>query len=296
MIRSMTGFGRATARIGDRFELTVSAKSVNHRYLEVSVRLPEWLWDFENVVRSLAGEFFKRGKIDVSIRVRRTSDPAYDVRLNRDLAARIIPAMQSLSEELGLTSRPSLSDVIRIPDVLVVDASESEADDSEREAMKTVVRDAFAQMQEMRASEGRALAADVQARVESIDRQRKLLLEERPAVVEEQLAAYRERVAEIAGQAGVELNHDRLAQETVILVEKGDVAEELTRLEIHIREIARLVGKDTGEGKRLDFLAQEMLREINTIGSKSRSARIRSAVVELKTEAERIREQVQNVE
>lgn len=296
MIRSMTGFGRAAGRAGDRFELTVTTKSVNHRYLEVSVRLPEWLWEFENSVRQAASELFKRGKVDVSIRVRRLSDPNYDVRLNRELAARVVPALQAMSEDLGLLTRPALSDVLRIPDVLSVEAIDGEVSDSEREAMREVVVTAFQQMLESRSAEGAELAKDITARILQIDVMRRTLLDERAMFIEEQLAAYRERVAEIATRAGAPIDADRLAQETVLLVEKGDVAEELTRLEIHLKEIRRLVEKDTGEGKKLDFLAQEILREINTIGSKSRSAKIRSVVVELKTEAERIREQVQNVE
>ena len=296
MIRSMTGFGRSAGRAGDRFELTVTTKSVNHKYLEVAVRLPEWLWEFENVVRQTAAELFKRGKIDVSIRVRRLSEPSYDVRLNRELAARVVPALQSMTEDLGLAGRPSLADVLRIPDVLSVEANDGEVTDVERDAMREVVIVAFRQMLESRSTEGAELAKDIAGRVDSIDQMRQQLLDERATFIEEQLNSYRERVAEIASSAGAAIDSDRLAQETVLLVEKGDVAEELTRLEIHLREIRRLLLKESGEGKRLDFLAQEILREINTIGSKSRSAKIRSVVVELKTEAERIREQVQNVE
>jgi len=296
MIRSMTGFGRAAGRAGERFELTVTTKSVNHRYLEVSVRLPEWLWEFENTVRLSAAELFKRGKVDVSIRVRRLSDPNYEVRLNRELAARLVPAMQSMTEDLGLQGRPSLSDVLRIQDVLTVEAIDGDVSEEDRGQMREVVMIAFRQMAESRAAEGAELAKNIASRIDSIDRMRQQLLDERTTFLDEQLNSYKDRVAEIAGAAGAAIDADRLAQETVLLVEKGDVAEELTRLEIHIKEIRRLLTKESGEGKKLDFLAQELLREINTIGSKSRSAKIRSIVVELKTEAERIREQVQNVE
>jgi len=158
------------------------------------------------------------------------------------------------------------------------------------------VREAFAQMLAMRAREGESLHADVTARLASIRSLQQRLSEHREEIRAEMLAAYQQRVQEIAGAAGIEVNQDRIAQEVVLMVEKGDIAEELTRLTHHVDQIEKAIGRKEPAGKKLDFLSQEMLREVNTMGSKSRSAVLRTLVVELKTEVERVREQVQNVE
>jgi uncharacterized protein (TIGR00255 family) len=173
---------------------------------------------------------------------------------------------------------------------------ESELTDEEREAMMRIVREAFGQMLAMRAREGDSLRNDILSRVGTIRDLQRTLAERRDEIRDEALANYKQRVQEIASAAGVDVTEDRIAQETVIMVEKADIAEELTRLGHHGEEIEKAIAGGEPAGKKLDFLSQEMLREINTMGSKSRSAAIRTLVVELKTEVERIREQVQNVE
>jgi uncharacterized protein (TIGR00255 family) len=295
MMQSMTGFGRSSGAISARYFVTVTAKSVNHRFLELGVRLPEYLWDMEAPLRALASEFFSRGKIDVSVRVQRTQQPDYSVRINTQIANAVIPQLKSIAEELGLGSF-SGSDLMRVPDLLQVEAVDAEVTDEEREALSRLVRETFEQMNAMRAREGESLENDITARVKTIRELRDRVASHRDEIRAEVLASYQQRVQEIAAAAGVDVSQDRIAQETVIMVEKGDIAEELTRLDHHLGQIEKAVSGKEAAGKKLDFLSQEMLREINTMGSKSRSAAIRTVVVELKTEVERIREQVQNVE
>ena len=292
----MTGFGRAAGALSTRYFATVTAKSVNHRFLEASVRLPEFLWDMEAPLRALAAEFFSRGKLDLSVRIQRTQQPEYSVRINAQIANSVIPQLRSISEELGLGSSLSASDLMRVPDLLQVEAVEAEVTDEEREALLALVRDAFRQMTVMRDREGASLRDDVAARLQSIRRAADELARHREDIRAELLASYQQRVQEIAAAAGVDVSQDRIAQEVVIMVEKGDVAEEITRLAHHVEQMEKAIAGKEAAGKKLDFLSQEMLREINTMGSKSRSAAIRTLVVELKTEVERIREQVQNVE
>jgi len=172
----------------------------------------------------------------------------------------------------------------------------SEITEEEREALTRLVRETFAQMQAMRAREGETLQADITARLATIRRLSDELAAHREPIRSELLASYRQRVQEIAAQAGTDVNQDRIAQEVAIMVEKGDIAEELTRLAHHVEQTEKAIAGKEPAGKKLDFLSQEMLREINTMGSKSRASNIRMLVVELKTEVERIREQVQNVE
>src|SRR5262245_52515328 len=296
MIHSMTGFGRAAGALSPRYFVAVTAKSVNHRFLETGVRLPEYMWEAESLVRSIASETFSRGKLDISIRVQRTGQPEVNVRINAQLANTVVPQLKAIAEELGLGATFSGGDLMRVPDLLQVEAVDAEITDEERDALAALVREAFAQLLAMRAREGESLHADIAARLASIRGLQQQLSEHREEVRAEMLAAYQQRVQEIASAAGVEVNPDRIAQEVVLMVEKGDIAEELTRLTHHVDQIEKAIGRREPAGKKLDFLSQEMLREVNTMGSKSRSAVLRSLVVELKTEVERVREQVQNVE
>jgi uncharacterized protein (TIGR00255 family) len=296
MIHSMTGFGRAAGALSARYFVAVTAKSVNHRFLETGVRLPEYLWEAESLVRAIASETFSRGKLDISIRVQRTAQPEYNVRINAQLAATVVPQLKSIAEELGLGNTFSGGDLLRVPDLLQVDAVDAEITDEEREALAALVREAFAQLLTMRAREGESLHVDITARLAHIRELQQRLSGHREEIRGEMLAAYQQRVQEIASAAGIEVNQDRIAQEVVLMVEKGDIAEELTRLAHHVVEIEKAIGRKEPAGKKLDFLSQEMLREVNTMGSKSRSSVLRTLVVELKTEVERVREQVQNVE
>jgi len=296
MITSMTGFGRAAGALSARYFVAVTAKSVNHRFLETSVRIPEYLWEAEAMVRGLASDTFARGKVDISIRVQRTAQPDYSVRINTQIANTVVPQLRAIAEELGLGSAFSGGDLLRIPDLLQVEAIDSEITEEERDALAALVRSALAQMRDMRVREGISLHADITARLQTIRELQQRLALHRDDIRTELMASYQSRVQDIANVAGVEVNQDRIAQEVVIMVEKGDVAEELTRLAHHVEQAEKAVSGGEAAGKKLDFLSQEMLREVNTMGSKSRSAALRTLVVELKTEVERIREQVQNVE
>jgi len=296
MITSMTGFGRASGALSPRFFVAVTVKSVNHRFLETSVRLPEYMWELEAGVRALTSETFSRGKVDISVRVQRTQQPEYAVRINSQIADVVIPQLRAIAEEHGLGTTFSGSDLLRVPDLLNVEATDTDITDEEREALTKIVREAFAQMSAMRAREGESLLADISARLATIRVLQQTIAALRDDVRRELLTTFRDRVAEIAQQANVEVSEERIAVEVVMMAERGDIAEEITRLAHHVDQIEKVIGGREPAGKKLDFLSQEMLREINTMGSKSRSAALRTVVVELKTEVERIREQVQNVE
>lgn len=296
MITSMTGFGRAAGAISPRYFVAVTAKSVNHRFLETSVRLPEYLWELEPMLRQLATDTFTRGKVDVSFRVQRTQQPDYNVRINQQIANNVIPQLRKIADELGLGHAFTASDLLRVPDLLQVEPVDSEVQDEEREALASLTGEAFSQLTAMRKKEGESLQTDIVSRLNAIRGLQERLAGHREEIRTELLASYQQRVQEIAAQAGVDVAQERIAQEVVVMVEKGDIAEELTRLTHHVEQMEKAIQGKEPAGKKLDFLSQEMLREINTMGSKSRAAAIRTLVVELKTEVERIREQVQNVE
>jgi len=296
MIRSMTGFGTATATIGERFSLSISAKTVNHRYLEVSLRLPEFLWEMEPRIRAIASEMFHRGKLDVAVRAQRLVEPEYTARINRKIADVLVPQLKILMNDVGVAEPLTATDLLRLPDLVEVNAANTDLQEEEREQIATAVREAFGRVAEMRSVEGQALRADIEARLNTIKLHRQSLESQRSAVLAETLESFKQRVQELAQSSGVTVDPDRLAQETVLMAERGDIAEELTRLSSHLLQTRKLLDATEPAGKKLDFLSQELLREINTLGQKSRSASVRTLVVELKTEVERIREQVQNVE
>jgi len=296
MIKSMTGFGRVSRAISDRFAITVTAKSVNHRNLEVSVKLPEFLWEQEPAIRSSAAAIFARGKLDISIRVNRTSEPDYRVRINARVANAVIPQIRALLEEQGLPASLTGSDLMRVPDLLEVEAVDSDWEESEREGLRDVAGEAFQALDAMRIAEGTGLGNDIRARLVTIELRRAAIMEQRESINLETMESFRLRIAELTNKAGVEVSEDRIAQEFILMLERSDAAEELTRLGLHVTQSLLVIEGAEPAGKKLDFLCQEMLREINTLGQKSRSAQVRTTVVELKTELERVREQVQNVE
>lgn len=296
MIRSMTGYGRASGPVEERYVVTATAKSVNHRYLEVSVRLPDYLWELEGPIRAAASEAFSRGKLDVALRVQRIGEVDQAVRINRRVADAAVPRIREVLDDFGINSSFTAADLLRLPGFVEVESNDHEISDAERGGFLALVQQAFDQIAEMRRVEGEALRNDIATRLSTIEATAKQLEAERDTIMQEALQSYRDRVGELARSSGIEIDHDRLAQETVLMVEKSDVAEELTRLASHISQMRQMLDSKAAVGKKLDFLMQEMLREINTLGTKSRSAKLRSVVVELKAELERVREQVQNVE
>src|SRR5262245_37819125 len=219
MIHSMTGFGRAAGALSARYFVAVTAKSVNHRFLETTVRLPDYLWEAESLIRAIAAETFSRGKVDISIRVQRTAQPEYNVRINAQIAGTVVPQLKAIAEELGLGTTFSGSDLLRVPDLLQVEAVDAEITDEERDALAALVRDAFAQMLAMRAREGESLHADVAARIGNIRALQEQLSAQRDAIRVELLASYQQRVQELASVAGVNVDQDRIAQEVVLMVE-----------------------------------------------------------------------------
>lgn len=296
MIRSMTGFGRASGPLSARFNAAITVRTVNHRNLEISVRLPESLWEMEPGIRALAAEFFSRGKTDIAVRIQRLAEPDYQIRVNSRVASTVVPQLRLLLEEQGITEPLTAADLIRLPDLIQVEAQDQEWDESEHSALREILRAAFENVNTMRAKEGEGLRRDILARVETIEQRVGTIESAREVVSREAIDSFRNRVGDLARTAGAEVAEERIAQEVVLLMERMDIAEELTRLRLHLEQVRSAAGSTEPAGKKLDFLAQEIVREINTIGSKSKSSALRTAVIELKTEVERIREQVQNVE
>ena len=296
MIQSMTGFGRSAVSVeGAAFELEV--RSVNHRHLDARVRLPRWLASLEAEVRTRIGERFSRGKVDLSTLSPEGSGPTPRLVVDLDTARAYLQAAETLQQTEHLPGSLDAAALLALPGVSRFVEPELREEEL-RSALFSALDEALEAAAQMRETEGRAIDRDLRSRLETVLE----LADAIEARRDEVEAAVRERLRRRAKQLEQEtglLDEARLHQEVVLAADRLDVSEELVRLRSHVeqfREILASAGPGQPVGRRLDFLLQELGREANTIGSKASDAPVAHRVVELKTELERVREQVQNVE
>ncbi|MBW2382773.1 MAG: YicC family protein [Deltaproteobacteria bacterium] len=296
MIRSMTGFGRATFEIAGRpFEVEI--RTVNHRHLDSRIRLPRLLADQESLVKSLVQGGLSRGKVDVNISAGDGPVAGTALKVDEDLAGHYVGAARALSEAHGLPLELDAATLLSLPGVTRFSEAEMPTD-TLVDALRGGVDAALAGVTEMRAAEGAKLAEEFEKRLGTVLELVDFFQARSGEVLEAARERLRKRTEQIRKETGL-LDEARLHQEIVIAADRLDVTEELVRLRSHVdqfRVILQQADEGQGVGRRLDFLLQEMGREANTIGSKANDAPIAHNVVELKTELERIREQVQNVE
>ena len=294
MIKSMTGFGRSEYADGKR-NIIVEIKSVNHRYSDISVKMPRRYSFAEDKVKQTVKERIKRGKVDVSIIVENITENDINIKLNEPIARQYYENLTLLNEQFNLSGEISLRLLATMPDVM---KAIPDVDDEEEitKAILVPVGDAALNLEKMRAVEGEKLAEDLISRGETIKDLLDKIAERAPGVVVDYAAKLRERIAElIAGNAAVP--EERIVTEAAIFADKCAIDEEITRLNSHLIQLRNIVDspKDA-EGKKLDFLVQEMNREANTIGSKANDITITNYMLEIKSEIEKIREQIQNIE
>jgi uncharacterized protein (TIGR00255 family) len=291
MIRSMTGFGAGRGASGGE-ELDVEIRAVNHKFCEVKVRAPRELGALELEAARIVKERLARGGIDVALR-RPGASSGLAPRIDVSLAESYSRAFRELQARLGLPGTLTLADVIGADGVVRLEERSVDLD-AAREALRRALGTALDALLEMRVKEGEALARDLVGRLGIVERSVARIEGLVPQSVEHHRARLAERVQELA--RGVAVDLARLEQEVALLADRTDVTEELTRLRSHVSQVRSLLELPEPAGRKLDFLVQEMHREVNTIGSKSQSAEIASLVVGMKAEIERMREQVQNVE
>ena len=288
MIRSMTGYGRAQELRNGR-DITVEFRSVNHRYFEFSARVPRAYGYLEEKLKGLAQGSASRGKVEVAVLIQTVDSPDSQVAVNTALAREYVEALRGLGAELGLTDDLSLTAISRFGEIFTLKKS---PDDEERiwADVSAVAQAAAARFVEMRQTEGRRLREDILGRLCTI--------EEKVAVVEERspqtVAKLTARMEELLGKSGVE--EQRILAEAAIVADRWAVDEETVRLRSHIAQLRTILDTPEAVGRKLDFLVQEMNREANTIGSKAQDVAIAQVVVDIKSEIEKIREQIQNIE
>ncbi len=290
-MNSMTGFGRANLEKNSR-EYIIEIKSVNHRYNDISIKASRNLLFLEEKIRKSVLNRVSRGKIDIYITYLNFGSEGKKVIINRDLAKLYIDELKMMANENGIDSDIKVTEISKFPDVLTLEENENqEAIEEELIECLNIALDKFTNM---RMQEGNVIKKDLEERIKKVEDNIKKISEYSSGLVSEYIVKLENRINEILKTDVVDKN--RLAQEIVIYSDKCSVEEELTRLKSHIIQFRELIDKDEPVGKRLDFLIQEMNREVNTIGSKSGNIEITNSVVELKTVLEDIREQVQNIE
>ncbi|HHU32905.1 MAG: YicC/YloC family endoribonuclease [Zhaonellaceae bacterium] len=292
MVASMTGYGRGEAN-GEGKSITIEIKSVNHRYLEMAVRLPRTYVMFEERIKSYLKNTFARGRIDVYINIEETGEIKRNLKVDKELAMAYYESLKELAQFLGIEYNIELMALAQLPEMITIEQHEEDVEQLWPvflEALKIAVEE----MVSMRLEEGKKLATDLLKRKSYISEVMEEIKERSHLVVEEYQSKLLARIEELLDSPPVDEN--RIAMEVAIMAERSNITEELVRMSSHLDQLEIFLSGDGPVGRKLDFLVQEMHREINTIGSKSNDLDISQRVVIVKSEIEKIREQVQNLE
>ena len=293
MIKSMTGYGKGTLHAENR-EYQVEIKSVNHRYLDISVKMPRVLSYLEEDVKKQISEKIKRGKVDVFITFENNSQEGKNIQINKEIAKMYINQLKELAIEENISSNIEVTEITKFPDVLTI--KNEQDDDIIKNELIATTKEATEKIVNMKSIEGEKIAQDLLSRISNIENKIEKISKKSAGLIEEYVVKLEKRIKEILKTEEVDKN--RLAQEVVIYADKCSIEEEITRLKSHIYQLENLISTNNNEaiGKKLDFIIQEMNRETNTIGSKANNLDITNEVINIKTEIEDIREQTQNIE
>lgn len=292
MIKSMTGFGRCEV-LKDSRKFTVELKSVNHRYLDVNIRMPKKLNFFETSIRTLLKSYADRGKVDIFITYEDLSQSQVSVKYNAALAAEYLKYLNQMAEEFSLDNDVRVSTLSRYPEVFTMEEC-SEDEDELWNGLKEALEGAFSQFVEMRTKEGERLKEDILLKLDLLSEQIRFIEERSPQIIAEYRTKLEEKMRELLEDTQIDDN--RIAAEVILFADKIGTDEEVVRLKSHIQHMKETLEESNGIGRKLDFIAQEMNREANTILSKANDLDISNRAISLKTEIEKIREQIQNIE
>ena len=292
MLRSMTGYGRGENTCND-MKAVVEIRSVNHRYLDISLRMGRSMYALEQHIRKEVSSALLRGKIEVSIQLEHGTENNPGVFLNTEQVSRIAGLLRSLQQTAGCTDELDTASLLMFKDILFEYPEPENNPDASRDAIDPALQTALQALQAMQEHEGRQTAADIINRIDTVKGYVNRIQTAAPELLLQRRETLREKIQTLCD--GVILDEGRLTQEIALLADKSDITEELVRLESHIHQFGGWLDTREPVGRKLDFLMQEMNREINTIGSKISDSTIALLVVEVKNELEKIREQIQNI-
>ncbi len=289
----MTGFGRGF-EASETFAVTVELKTVNNRFLDVSLRLSGELAALESTVKRQIGNRLSRGRIEVNLSYERTTEIVYE--LNRPMITGYLAAMKQMQDEFSLSGEPDLNVVARLPNVLL-----PKKDDLSEEfivGVEKAVNSALDDLEKMRQNEGEMLRNELNFRLTEIENRLPVIESESASVAEEYRVRLSKKITDFLSKSDsqIEMDQGRLAQEVAYLADRSDISEEIQRLKSHIEQFRQIMTDEKDVGKRLDFLTQELNREANTVASKTNNLIVKENALAIKSEIEKIREQVQNVE
>ena len=292
-MKSMTGYGKCILTKEKR-EYQVEIKTVNHRYLDISIKMPKILSYLEEQIKKEISSKIKRGKVDVFITFENNSEEGKNIKINKELAKVYINELRQLADEENLTKEIPVMEIAKLPDILSIKIDQE--DEKIKQEMLEAVSNATESLNQMKKIEGDKIGQDLNRRIDKIESKIEEISKKSTGLIEEYVVKLEKRIQEILKTE--EIDKSRIAQEVVIYADKCSIEEEITRMKSHIYQFRTLISSDTEEtiGKKLDFIIQEMNRETNTIGSKSNSLDITNGVIDIKTELEDIREQIQNIE
>lgn len=292
MIKSMTGFGRCEVTEGDR-KYSVEIKSVNHRYLDVNIKMPKSLNFFESTIRTLLKEYMERGKVDIYITYEDFSEERFSLKYNEELAGEYLSYLKRMSETFGLDNDIRVSTLSRYPDVFSMEQLEVD-EKAIWNGLEKAIRGACEQFVESRIAEGENLKTDLCAKLDNMLTYVDFIEERSPVIMRDYRERIENKVKELLGDK--QIDETRIATEIVIFADKVCVDEEMVRLRSHIKSTKAALEAGGSIGRKLDFIAQEMNREANTILSKANDLEIADTGINLKTDIEKVREQIQNIE
>lgn len=291
MIKSMTGYGQGKYTNEGR-DYTVEIKAINHRYNDITVKLPRYLNFLEDTIRKYISNTLNRGKIDVYISLKNMSEKGREIKVDRLLAGMYVKELREVAKEYELDDDITATSVLRFPDVFAVENESLE--DLYWNELKNALDDALANINKARSLEGERLANDIRSRLDKISEIIPIVEDASKKLLDEYKTKLENRINEL--NANEIIDESRLGVEIVLFADKSSICEEITRLKSHIESFKDMLNVEGPIGKKIDFLIQEMNRETNTIGSKANSLGITKYVIEMKNELENIREQIQNIE
>ena len=292
MIKSMTGYGRATCELHGR-TITVEVRSVNHRYFDCTVKASRFYTFLEDPIKKAAQNIVSRGKIDVFVTVDNSQSDDVEVRLNEHVFEAYLNGLRKMSETYGLREDLSAVSLARFPEVFSIEKKEADAEELTQDVL-AVLSDALVGFTAMRETEGKKMFDDISSRAGTIAKAADYIESRIPQVIADYRTRLETRIREF--MEGVQPEESRLLTEVALFVDRIAVDEELVRLRSHLSQLADMLADTVPVGRKLDFLVQELNRETNTIGSKANDIEITRTVVDIKAEIEKIREQVQNIE
>jgi len=293
MAISMTGFGRGEYK-DDNYYFLVECKTINHKYSDINIRMPRKILFLEEKVRNIAKNYIRRGRADIYIKFEILGNEDVNLKLDENLAAQYVDILKKLKDKFDLVDDISVMSIAKFPDVVSTEEKE-EDEDLIWSKLNEALEETFIKLKEMRSEEGSKLAEDISMRCDFLSKYIEDIEGFSDRVVEDYKEKLNARINDLVDDPSV-IDESRLAQEVAIFADKSSITEEIVRFKSHIDQLKKTVVKNESIGRKIDFLIQEMNRETNTIGSKSSDLNITNLVVEVKSELEKIREQIQNIE